>query len=341
MYSESAELPAASESKGKPESDSGVVNRTSSKLVTILVVLAICGILVYLVFDGMKTNSANNQLFVSGRIEAPETYISSATATRVQSVNIKEGDLVRKGQLILTLDASSVENKLEASGSAIALAQSAKARANAKIAATESEIDTAKKKSKGFFAKIFTSKKKKAEVTAHFKQEMTEAQILLQKTQAAELRARAMRAEASSKLSYFYLKSPIDGVCTIRSVHPGELVAAGQILLTISDPKSAFMKGYIPEGKVGEIKVGQPAIVTLDSNHQLQAHITAIDTMPSFTPENIYFKEDRVRQVFGLKLAIDHNDGSAKAGMPAEAEVLRPGQTTSSLKPKPKKTGAF
>jgi ABC-type glutathione transport system ATPase component len=37
----------------------------------------------------------------------------------------------------------------------------------------------------------------------------------------------------------------------------------------------------------------------------LPAHIVAIDPTPSFTPENIYFKDDRVRQVFGLKLAID------------------------------------
>jgi len=332
MNSESTELDAAAKAKLKSKSDSDVVNRSSNKLVMALIGLAICGIIAYLVFDSMKTRSVNEKLLVSGRIEAPETYISSATATRVQSVNIKEGDHVRKGQLILTLDASSVENKLDASGSAIAMAQSAKARANAQIAATQNEINTAKKKSKGFFAKIFTSKKKKEEVKAHFKQEMTEAQILLQKTQMAELRARAIRAEASSKLSYFYLKSPIDGVCTIRSVQPGELVAAGQILLTISDPKSAFMKGYIPEGKVGEIKVGQPAIITLDSNHKLKARITAIDTTPTFTPENVYFKEDRVRQVFGLKLTIDHNDGSAKAGMPAEAEVQRAGKKLESHK---------
>jgi len=152
---------------------------------------------------------------------------------------------------------------------------------------------------------------------------MTEAQTLLQKTQAAEIRARAVHTEAAAKLSYFYIKSPVNGVCTIRSVQPGELVASGQILLTLSDPKGAFMKGFIPEGKISRIKVGQAATVTLDSaKHTLAAHITAIDSTASFTPENVYFKEDRVRQVFGLKLAIDHNDGTAKAGMPAEAEVL-------------------
>ncbi len=85
------------------------------------------------------------------------------------------------------------------------------------------------------------------------------------------------------------------------------------------------MKGYIPEGKISRIKIGQKATVSLDSvDLKLPAHIVAIDPTPSFTPENIYFKDDRVRQVFGLKLAVDNVDidNGAEAGMAAEAEVL-------------------
>jgi HlyD family secretion protein len=41
-----------------------------------------------------------------------------------------------------------------------------------------------------------------------------------------------------------------------------------------------------------------------------------------FTPENTYFREDRVRQVVGVKLAIVDSDGSAKIGMPADGRIL-------------------
>lgn len=91
------------------------------------------------------------------------------------------------------------------------------------------------------------------------------------------------------------------------------------------------MKGFIPEGDLSQIKIGQVATIILDSpsdknnsagrDHKLQAHITAIDTEPSFTPQNIYFKNDRIRQVFGIKLSINQADGSAKPGMSADAKI--------------------
>lgn len=61
----------------------------------------------------------------------------------------------------------------------------------------------------------------------------------------------------------------------------------------------------------------------LDSspNKPFVAHVSQIDTKASFTPENIYFKQDRVKQVFGVKLAIDQPEGFAKSGMPADAEI--------------------
>lgn len=315
----------------------------NQKLVVALVIMVLCGLVGYMVIDSQRGKSDDNKVMVSGRIEAPDTYIAAATGSRVQSVAVKEGDHVRKGQSIVTLDSGALNTRIALSGTAVAQAQSAKAQAQGQIAAANQRIEAARAKSKGFFAKIFGSKKKKEQQRAELKQEMMEAQSLMARAQEGLLRAQAVKAEASSKLSYFYIKSPCDGVVSIRSVEPGEVVAAGQVLLTISDPKGIFMKGYVPEGKISRIKVGQKAIVTLDSsagtNHQLPAHIVQIDSAPSFTPENVYFKEDRVRQVFGLKLAIDKIDGTAKPGMSAEAEMLS-GSSSSGSSSNAEKSGS-
>lgn len=293
-----------------------------NRIVFAIVAIFLAGILAFLIFDGLRENADDRRILISGRIEAPETYISSATASRVQSVAVSEGQTVRKGQLLVTLDDAALQSKLEASSSAIAAAKNAQAMARAQVSAAEQKIATARAKSKGFFAKIFTGKKKKEEMAQSLRRDMIEAQFMSQQAQAGLAKAKAYQAEASSKLSYFNIKSPIDGIVSLRSVQPGELVGAGQVLLTLSDPKAIFMKGYIPEGKISRIKIGQKAIVTLDSaSPKLSAHIVTIDSSPSFTPENIYFKDDRVRQVFGLKLAIDNVDSRAKAGMAAEAEV--------------------
>lgn len=301
------------------------LSKKNKTLAVGVAVACLIGILAYLVYDSLKEQAEDRRILVSGRIETPETYIAAATATRVQSVAVNEGDRVAKGQLLLTLDDQALQSKLVASGSAIAVAQNGQKIARAQVSAAQQKIATARAKGKGFFAKMFTGKKKKAEIAQALRKDMIEAQFMLQQAQAGLARAQAYKAEATSKISYFNIKSPIDGIVSLRSVQPGELVAAGQVLLTLSDGKSIFMKGYIPEGKISRIKIGQKATVSLDSAAvKLPAHIVAIDPTPSFTPENIYFKDDRVRQVFGLKLAIDsiNTDSRAKAGMAAEAEVL-------------------
>jgi HlyD family secretion protein len=161
---------------------------------------------------------------------------------------------------------------------------------------------------------------------------MKAAEMQLFQAKAAVIKSHAAKGEVSSKVSFFTITSPIDGLCVTRSVEPGEAVAPGQVLLSIIDPGTIYMKGFIPEGNLSQVKIGQKATVILDgpagSNNdkngalKLAAHVTAIDTSPSFTPQNIYFKEDRIKQVFGIKLMIDKPDGRAKPGMSAEAKIM-------------------
>jgi HlyD family secretion protein len=72
------------------------------------------------------------------------------------------------------------------------------------------------------------------------------------------------------------------------------------------------------------VKVGQPARVYLDAdpNKPVVATVSRVDPQASFTPENTYFRNDRVKQVFGVKLQITGSEGYAKPGMPADGEIL-------------------
>ncbi|MGP1373870.1 MAG: HlyD family secretion protein [Almyronema sp.] len=141
----------------------------------------------------------------------------------------------------------------------------------------------------------------------------------------AELdQAEAAQAEIAARLEDLDIQSPIDGVVVSRMVEPGEVLAAGTPVLTVINLSNVYLRGYIAEGEVGRVRVGQPAQVYLDSapDQPLAATVTAIDTEASFTPENIYFQADRVTQVFGLKLKIENPAGFAKPGMPADGEIL-------------------
>ena len=74
---------------------------------------------------------------------------------------------------------------------------------------------------------------------------------------------------------------------------------------------------------------GQSARVHLDSNSEkfIYAYVSRIDPQATFTPDNTYFRDDRVRQVVGLKLQLIGGFGFAKPGMPVDGEVLVQGDT--------------
>ncbi|NEQ85652.1 MAG: HlyD family efflux transporter periplasmic adaptor subunit [Moorea sp. SIO2I5] len=154
--------------------------------------------------------------------------------------------------------------------------------------------------------------------------QLAQARLQLAMVKAEVEIAKAFQQEIKSKISDLEIASPIDGVVITRLVEPGEIVSAGQTLLTVIDPNNVYLRGYVPQGDIGKIRVGQKAKVFLDSDpdQPLSGTVTTIDTQASFTPENIYFREDRVRQVFGIKITIDNPGGFAKPGMPADVEII-------------------
>jgi HlyD family secretion protein len=162
-----------------------------------------------------------------------------------------------------------------------------------------------------------------AQVTRLQKQQ-EQAAAQLAAAQAEVKRAAAQQEEIAARIADLTVTSPINGIVVTRTVEPGEVIAAGTTILSVIDLSDVYLRGYIPEGRLGEVRVGQPAHVFLDSapNQPLDATVDAIDTEASFTPENIYFQSDRVTQVFGLKLGIENPNGYAKPGMPADGEII-------------------
>lgn len=157
------------------------------------------------------------------------------------------------------------------------------------------------------------------------RQQKQQAYARLAAAQAKVKNAGAAQAQIQRRLDSFRVKSPVNGIVQSRPLEPGAVVATGKTLLTIINPQSVYLRGFIPEGDIGKVSVGMAAKVFLDANAKepLTAKVMSVDPKASFTPENIYFKNDRVRQVFGVKLVIAQTHQLlAKPGMPADAEIL-------------------
>ncbi|HEX8619819.1 MAG TPA: HlyD family efflux transporter periplasmic adaptor subunit [Thermoanaerobaculia bacterium] len=149
-----------------------------------------------------------------------------------------------------------------------------------------------------------------------------EAELHAARAEADAARAALRRAEARRK--ELVVVAPFDGVIATRAAEPGDTVEAGTPLVTLMNPAQMYMRAFVPQSDVARIKVGQRAHVILDHKRgrTLEARVTQVDPRSAFTPENVYFREDRVKQVVGVKLLLLRNDGSAKPGMPADAEIV-------------------
>jgi HlyD family secretion protein len=141
--------------------------------------------------------------------------------------------------------------------------------------------------------------------------------------------ARAQLAEAQANRQDLKITAPFTGTIATRTAEPGEVVAAGTAIVTLLDLSKVYLRGFIPEGEIGKVKLDQPARVYLDSNpnEPLEASVSRIDPEATFTPENTYFRDERVKQVVGVKLQLKSGIGYAKPGMPADGEILVQGNT--------------
>jgi HlyD family secretion protein len=164
---------------------------------------------------------------------------------------------------------------------------------------------------------------------AAVRQQLIQQQAEIATSVASAEQARFQLAEADANRQDLTVVAPFAGTVITRAAEPGEVIPAGTPIVTLLDLAKVYLRGFVPEGDIGRVKIGQAAHVYLDSNaaQALDAYVSRIDPQATFTPENTYFRDDRVRQVVGVKLQLKEGFGYAKPGMPSEGEVLVSGDT--------------
>jgi len=348
-------------------------------------------------------------LFLSGRIEGHETDVSAKIGGRIANVAVREGDVVKPGQLLVQIDDADQLAQVQGSQAKVrsseeslkryhqqlpvleaelaqanlttqqaqqdsqgrvkqaekslsaSRAQLVQAEASLKLAQvrqrryrelsaqgavsfdTRDEYDTSARtaqatvdadrqqvqSAEGTLIQAQATLRNqpiKAAAALQIQKQIIQAQTDISVAQQDLQNAQATVAQNQANLNYLTINSPLAGNIITRSVEPGEVVAAGAPLLTIVNTNYLYLRGFIPEGDIGKVRVGEQSLVYLDAfpKQPLQATVTRVDPKASFTPENTYFKKDRVTQVFGIELTLKNNQGLAKPGMPADGRILIP-----------------
>ena len=136
--------------------------------------------------------------------------------------------------------------------------------------------------------------------------------------------ARATLAEAQAALDETVVKSPGNGVVAIRAREPGEVVGAGGTLFELYDPNQLYLRAYVPETDVGRLKLGLAARVWVDAypDRAFEARLTNIANRAEFTPKEVQTRNERAKQVFGVKLLVKpQSDARLAPGLPGDAAI--------------------
>jgi len=144
--------------------------------------------------------------------------------------------------------------------------------------------------------------------------------------QIAALAARVAQAQAAldsliTQRATMAVTSPMDGTVVSVAAHPGEVAAPGAALLTVSDLDEVRLAVYVPETRVGQVRLGGRVQVRVDSfsGRVFNGQVTHVADRAEFTPRNVATKEERVNLVFAVEIQIRNDDGALKPGMPADA----------------------
>jgi HlyD family secretion protein len=378
------------------------------KIVPVIVVVVLAAA-VFLIWRLLFSTPAipANIVTLSGRIEGDDSAVAPKTAGRILEIRVREGDLVKAGDVLATLDDQQVRARQEAAQAALVAADARTVSAQAQISILQEQLkqnemqteqsrvdaegrvrqaqadlaaadaDLAQQEASYQLASfdkdaytrlaqtgavserqgkqaVSTAEQQAAAVAAAkrrvesargalsavqanltnpgiresqaagVRRQMVQQQAEIANAKATAEQARFQLTEAQANRQDLTVMAPFSGTVITRAAEPGEVVTAGTAIVTLLDLSKIYLRGFVPEGQIGKVRLGQPAHIYLDSNpnQPVDAYVSRVDPQATFTPENTYFRDDRVKQVVGLKLQLKNALGYAKPGMPADGEIL-------------------
>ena len=317
----------------------------------LLAVLIAAGVYLYPRLD--KKSTAENQLTLSGNIEAHESLVSFKVQGRIIDLPVEEGQSVERDALLARLDDADYMQKVRIDEANVQVRESnlaltlAGTREQELKAAQQTMLDAQAdlqqkrldyERAQRLFSKDEVSAQerdladtalKRAEATYQVAQQRyNEALEGSRKEDIAIARANLKEATANLGLSrvnlnYTTLRAPSAGVITVRQAELGEVVVPGTPVVTLADLDHIWLRAYIAETDLGRIRWGQKATITTDTypGKQYAGRVSFISSSAEFTPKSVQTYKERVTLVYRIKIDIDNPNHELKPGMPADAHI--------------------
>ena len=251
---------------------------------------------------------------VSGTIEVDEAHVGPRSSGRVEKIFVQEGDRLHQGQIIAQLEASELRARRDLAGAQI---NTAIHDADAQAAQLEFLRADAKRQQDLLKRKVVSPNDAERADSAAKTQEKS-----LEASQMKINQARAQLADIEAQLAEMQVVAPSDCVVEVLSVKVGDILVPpfNQEVATLLLPEHLWVRVYVPEPWLGKIKIGDQVRVRVDSfpGKDFPGVVEQVNRQAEFTPRNVQTVEDRIRQVFGVKIRLPNNDDHLRAGMSAD-----------------------
>ncbi len=320
-----------------------------------MIFLAFIGIIV-LTITLWKRNHRQDHLVLYGNVDIRQVDLGFRVSGRIKEVFFEEGDSVKSGDLVAVLDKASYEADLAAVTADLAQAEANLAKlhhgnrpqeieeARATVHERQATFDNAKttllrrekelKVSSTSQESYDTALSEKLQSEALLKNaqealSLTEEgfrQEDITAAQAAVDAAKARLQSAEINLKDTEVLSPDEGIMLTRVSEPGEIVTPESVVYTLSLNKPVWIRAYVAEPHLGNLKPGMEAFVTTDSHPDtpFKGQIGFISPQAEFTPKTVETPELRTDLVYRLRVLVDDPKGQLRQGMPATVHITLP-----------------
>ena len=275
------------------------------KIIALILIVLIVGICVFL-YNRMNKEDTSNELTLYGNIEIRQVDLSFQVPGLVSQLLKEEGDTVKKGELIAIMDESDYDANFK--------------RATAEVDRTLAVQKDATDKYNRYAPLGVDDTVSKQEVESLYNAQ--------NKANADYKAAVANKDYLSNQLKYTKLYAPEDGTIMVRVVEPGSNVQKGQPVYTMAKTNPVWVRAYVNEKDLGNIKYGQKVNVYTDTvnpqtgeKREYKGQIGYISPVAEFTPKTVQSTDIRTDLVYRIRVYIDDTDEFLRQGMPVTIKV--------------------
>ena len=263
-----------------------------------------------------------------GQFETDEVMISSEVPGKLLQFEVKEGMPLKAGQIVAQIDTVSLQLRKAEVEASILSVKSRLATLDAQAQVYQTQLETANKN----LNRIKNLVQGNAATTQQLDDVEGSINTLNAQMEAVKVQRRSVYAEIETmetriaqiedQIERATVINPVNGVVITSYAEPNELVGQGSPLYQIANLDELELRVFVSGAQLANVKLGNAVEVLIDkdadTNQSLTGTVSWISSEAEFTPRMIQTKEERVTQVYAVKIRVLNTDGTLKIGMPGE-----------------------